>query len=410
MSSEPTKGTSSLAASTVNLTKSLVGIGLLTVPKVFADCSTLPAAITLLTFGALAALSFFMLGYCAHLTGASTLPQLWALTVGPGSAALVEIVILVDTSLACVAFVLLIGDYSTRSVSGLFPDLPEVLQSRNFYVGVITFGILLPLCMGRRLSLLRFSSIAGLLCTLYVFAYVVGDFTCNIFTVGLKTVSSRVSWLEARPTHLLTGTARFSVAFMSHFNAPSFYSDLCDRRPSRFALVCAVAFSAAILIYGVFGISGYGRFGETISSNALASYDLNTSVLLMWLGMGACVTASFPLVFAALRDALLALCSRGLGCNLNSGGRFAQVTTLTSVLVIARIGAGLEDLGIVISLLGSLSGAALSFIVPGAVMLNVKRRLTVKFTALGYFFVIVGIVLLISSFTAVVLVDILQWA
>eukprot|EP00930_Biecheleria_cincta_P050428 TRINITY_DN35598_c0_g1_i1.p1 TRINITY_DN35598_c0_g1~~TRINITY_DN35598_c0_g1_i1.p1 ORF type:complete len:169 (-),score=10.95 TRINITY_DN35598_c0_g1_i1:225-731(-) len=74
LGSEPIKGASSLAASTVNLTKSLVGIGLLTVPKVFADCSTLPAAITLFVFGALAALSFFMLGYCAHLTGASTLP------------------------------------------------------------------------------------------------------------------------------------------------------------------------------------------------------------------------------------------------------------------------------------------------------------------------------------------------
>jgi len=399
----PNDGTSSFSASVANLTKSMVGIGMLTLPRAFADCSVLLAVGALMFCGALSAVSFFLLGYCAHVTNTRTLPQLWEATVGPRSTPFVELIVLVDTSLSCVAFALLMADYATLSVGGLCPQLPELARSRRSLVALIVLSVLLPLCMAKRLSLLRLSSMVGLACTLYVFSHVVGD-----FAVGAAEEQVQLQWFRFRPAGLLSGTARFAVAFMAHFNAPAFYADLKGRRPSSFAAVAAIAYTIAFLVYVSFGFSGYAVFGESVPGNALASYELSRSVLLMWLGMGVCVVASFPLLFAALRDALLRLLSRAAGVYLDARGRSGQAITVVAVVLITFIGAESEDLSVVVSLTGALSGTTLAFIIPGAVTLSLKRRRTRVFSALGWVLLVVGSALAVASFVAVVCRDILE--
>ncbi|CAK0819385.1 unnamed protein product [Prorocentrum cordatum] len=137
---------------------------------------------------------------------------------------------------------------------------------------------------------------------------------------------------------------------MAHFNAPAFYADLKGRRPSSFAAVAPrrIAYTIAFLVYVSFGFSGYAVFGESVPGNALASYELSRSVLLMWLGMGVCVVASFPLLFAALRDALLRLLSRAAGVYLDARGRSGQAITVVAVVLITFIGAESEDLSVVV--------------------------------------------------------------
>ena len=136
----------------VGVLRSLVGIGMLTLPRAVAEAAS-PSLVTwpgpglyifpcflwckvtlseailgLFLCGLLSAISFFFLGYCAHVTGTETLPHLWEETVGPESAFFVEGVVpfgrvstfkslprLVDTGLSCVAFALLIGDYMAKS-------------------------------------------------------------------------------------------------------------------------------------------------------------------------------------------------------------------------------------------------------------------------------------------------------
>ena len=213
---------------------------MLTLPRAVAEAGSPAVAIFgLLLCGVLSAISFFFLGYCAHVTKTETLPQLWELTVGPGSVFFVEIVVLVDTGLSCVAFALLIGDYMAKSISGLCPCLPGVVKSRHTLVAAATVFALIPLCLKRRFSLLRISSIAGLVCTLYVFFYVTLDaltFSSFSFASGGKL---KLSTPEASSRADFFGFLRsfgiFSCAFMAHFNAPAFYADLEGRSPAKFA-------------------------------------------------------------------------------------------------------------------------------------------------------------------------------
>mmetsp|Transcript_32670 Transcript_32670/g.88502 ORF Transcript_32670/g.88502 Transcript_32670/m.88502 type:complete len:482 (-) Transcript_32670:134-1579(-) len=395
------EGTSSFAASVANVTKSLVGIGMLTLPRALADGTPALGVMVLFLSGSLSALSFFMLGYCAHLTGAESLPHLWDVTVGHRSAFVVELVIFTDTLLSCIAFALLIGDYTSKSVGGLFPSIPEQFRSHGTLVMAAGVVVLLPLCMVRRLSLLRFSSLGGLICTLYVFFYVVGDFSSSLLSDSGEFEQGQPVTCQLSIGGLLRSTAIFAVAFMAHCNAPAFYADLRDRSPSRFAAVSVCSFGAAFLIYMAFGISGLGRFGNSVPGNALAAYPLSKPVLLMWLGMGLCIIASFPLVFAALRTATLRLGGRLCGQTFEHGGPTCRAVTVVMVLAIASVGSVLEDLSAVVSLCGALSGLCLAMVFPGAIMLAMRRRKTPRFKAVARSLVCLGTILAVASSVAV---------
>jgi len=384
-----------------------VGIGMLTLPRAVAEAASPSVAMVgLLLCGALCAVSFFFLGYCAHLTNTETLPRLWEQTIGHSSTFFVEIIVLVDTGLSCVAFALLIGDYMAKSVAGLCPQLPAEVTSRRTLVAVVTLVALIPLCVKRRFSLLRVSSIAGLICTLYVFLYVTLDAIAFLLgdPINLENAGKMAGpcdWLGA-----LRSFGIYSCAFMAHFNAPAFYADLEGRSPMKFAKVCGAAYCLAFLIYAAFGLAGFARFGPDVPGNALTAYDLDTKVLLMWLGMALCMAASFPLVFFAHRDALRRLLGRSLGWPEDHRSvHHGTVTELTvvSVVVLAAAGALLEDVSFVVSLCGACSGACLAFILPGAIMLNMSLRkdATLRLPNLAKTFISLGIVLGFLSTVAV---------
>lgn len=397
---------SSFWVSVANVTKSLVGIGMLTLPRAVAEAASPSVAMVgLLLCGALCAVSFFFLGYCAHLTNTETLPRLWEQTIGHSSTFFVEIIVLVDTGLSCVAFALLIGDYMAKSVAGLCPQLPAEVTSRRTLVAVVTLVALIPLCVKRRFSLLRVSSIAGLVCTLYVFLYVTLDAIAFLLgdPIALENAGKMAGpcdWLGA-----LRSFGIYSCAFMAHFNAPAFYADLEGRSPMKFAKVCGAAYCLAFLIYAAFGLAGFARFGPDVPGNALTAYDLDTKVLLMWLGMALCMAASFPLVFFAHRDALRRLLGRSLGWpeDHRSVHHGTVTFTVVSVVVLAAAGALLEDVSFVVSLCGACSGACLAFILPGAIMLNMSLRkdATLRLPNLAKTFISLGIVLGFLSTVAV---------
>jgi len=81
---------------------------------------------------------------------------------------------------------------------------------------------------------------------------------------------------------------------------------------------------------------------------------------------------------------------------------------VVAVVLITFIGAESEDLSVVVSLTGALSGTTLAFIIPGAVTLSLKRRRTRVFSALGWVLLVVGSALAVASFVAVVCRDILE--
>lgn len=406
------EGSSSFFASATNLTKSLIGIGMLAVPRALADGTPAVSVGLLVLCGCTMAFTFFMLGYCAHLTGSTTLPQLWDATIGEDTAVLVELIIFTDTLLSCTAFALLIGDYASICIKGLLPWAPALLQDRSALILLVGLCLLLPLSLMRKLSLLSYSSLVGVSCTIGVFVYVVCDSSRLLFLSVAESSDDQelvagLSAFEFRPGGLLKGMAIFSCAFMAHFQAPAYYMDLERRSPSRFAALCATAFGAAIFIYALFGLSGLLRFGDAIPGNALAGYPLSKPVILMFLGMSLSVAASFPLIFRGLREASLRLIGRASGRYWSSDSTAGTVVTTSMVLTVCLMATQIQDLSAAVGLIGSISGACLTLIFPGIMMMHIKKRKTPGFSKLAKVLVAFGFVQGLSSAFVVISRDII---
>lgn len=239
---------------------------------------------------------------------------------------------------------------------------------------------------------------------MYVFAYVVGDFGHSLFLEDAAPVD--ITFFQFRPGGLLRCTSIFTLGLMAHTNAPVFYADL--KRLDHFAMVSAMSFILASMTYLIFGMACLGRFGNDVSGNALTAYGSSQLVLSMRLGMGISAVTAYPLVFSALRVAILRMLKRINGKRHDPNGPFWTALTVTMVLVISVAGVVLNDLTIVISLCGALGDFALTLIVPGLIILYLPRPTTQRIRVLAFVLIVGGVLLALCSTSVIVFQDVLN--
>jgi hypothetical protein len=148
---EVSGGQASLASSTFNLAKSIVGAGVLSLPAgvaFFSDSPSalLPASIICAVFGIVAAYSFSSIGRVCRDTKSHSFQEAWEKTVNPNSAWLISGSITAMCFLASLTYSIVIGD--------AFSALAKV---RNIFLLFSFLFLILPSSMS--LSFLSFSFI-----------------------------------------------------------------------------------------------------------------------------------------------------------------------------------------------------------------------------------------------------------
>jgi len=128
----------------------------------------------------------------------------------------------------------------------------------------------------------------------------------------------------------------------------------------------------------------------------------------MRLGMGISAMTAFPLVFTALRLAILRILRRINGKNIDPNGPSGTALTVTMVMAICAAGVVLKDLSIVISLCGALGDFALTLIVPGLIILYLPRPTTQRIRVLAFVLIVGGVLLALCSTSVIVFQDVLN--
>lgn len=141
-----------------NLVKGIVGVGVLSLPagiSAFADSKSaiLPAITMISIIGILSGYGFAIIGKVCAYTGSSSYREAWAKSVGPNTAWIPAWSATLKTSLACLAFSMVLGD-TFASLLGT-PRIPTLLG--------MTCLILLPLCLMKNLKSLAPFSLLGVL-------------------------------------------------------------------------------------------------------------------------------------------------------------------------------------------------------------------------------------------------------
>jgi len=351
-----------------NMVQNIVGEGMLSLPAGIAGGTGLFAGSLIAFFVcSLMGYTFSIMGRTCHATGEKTHKDCGQKVMGPKMAQTMAIILMLKTIFTCLTYAIVIGESFSRilaafGVQGLFSTSQAVL------IG-ISLCILLPLCLQRDLSILSYTSMIGICGQVWVVLFMQIRYMDKSYTPGgiyYEQIEARdrpsfgdggvLYWKTSAATFVLLGS--LSTAFIAHYNAPKFYSQLRDATPARFNRVVAGAFGFSMVIYFWIMSVGYLTFGKAAEGLILNNYSehdpLATSARI---AIGFAVTFGFPFGFTGLRDSTMSVFEMG-------SDKFVPVT-LTLLTFITTMGCFFHDLGLANSLGGAVFGALITLIFPG---------------------------------------------
>jgi hypothetical protein len=182
-------GEATIAASTFNLAKSIIGAGVLALPSgvaFFSDAkmALLPAIAICTVMGLTAAYTFSLIGKACEQHGATSFQEAWSKSVSPKTAWMISGGITAKCFFASLAYSIIIGD-SFAALAKTF-SLPAMLAQRTNIILLLTSTVLFPLCSLKSLNSLAPFSLLGLGGTLYTAIVMAIRFTDGSYRAGGK--------------------------------------------------------------------------------------------------------------------------------------------------------------------------------------------------------------------------------
>lgn len=398
-------GSASIHLCVATLLKNMIGAGVFSLPIGLVRATPIPGLAILALIGFMSAGAFWMIGYCCLTWGVGTFRELWVCVFGRGSAWVIDVTIFLNGWFTLVSYVVLIGDFTTKSLGGLLGEGHFLARQRMLDQWGIAILVLLPLSMQKDLSKLTFTSVLGLGVLLYVVFLIIGDACRNAppqWSDDMVFAERRLGAFEA--------IAIYSQAYSAHYNAPKLFSELRVPTLRRWLILVATAYLIGIVSYSAFALAGIRRWEDAVQGNILKNYDPTVQVLVAWLGMGFCIAFTYPLVFNSMREAAVNLAVgvssgiTGLPCyqsvldsprsqrlfqraqrfrrnaslvsilgpvpDRDNKRQFSGVkTTVILVLLTVLAGCRCDDVGLVNALAGSLMGVSVCLIFPALIFI-----------------------------------------
>ena len=160
-----------------------------------------------------------------------------------------------------------------------------------------------------------------------------------------------------------------SSAYVAHYNAPKFWTELKNPTRPRYNFVVASSFFFSLAVYVVVAMAGFLTFGGNSKGFILNNYASSDKLaLIARVAIGSGILFGYPLTFQALRDGAMELLNLKTP-DLKSKYQVPVTIGLLSVLTVAAL--ILKNVGFVVSFGGALIGAMLIFTIPA--IMNIKN-------------------------------------
>lgn len=385
-------GEATIATSTFNLAKSIIGAGVLSLPSgvaFFSDApmALVPAIAICTAMGLMAGYTFSLIGKACEQHNATSFQEAWAKSVSPKTAWMISGGITAKCFFASLAYSIIIGD-SFASLAKTF-GLPALLAQRTNIILLLTSLVLFPLCSLKSLNSLAPFSLLGLGGTLYTAVVMAIRYFDGSYAAGGKFFQAMAA--TARPSFSAGSGAlnlkafvllsMLSTSYISHYNAPKFFTELKNTSMPRFNKVIGLAFAASIGTFCFMMSTGFLTFGGSTLGFVLNNYASGDKLIsFARLAIGLALLTGYPFTFSALREGILDLANikeeekRSNAIRPLTVGLLAIVTSMAIVL---------RDVGFVVSISGAMFGAALMFVVPALMNIaNMKALAKQKAVAL----------------------------
>mmetsp|Transcript_70450 Transcript_70450/g.206096 ORF Transcript_70450/g.206096 Transcript_70450/m.206096 type:complete len:426 (-) Transcript_70450:130-1407(-) len=356
---------STVPATVINLLKNMVGAGLLNVCIAFQYASVAGGVMIMLFSSFVCTAGFLLIGFACAKTGSRSFRGLWHCSIGQSSEKVVDFVLFFHTLFSCVGYITMIGDFSVKSCSGLFPG-SVFAQRRELSIYVITILAIFPLSLYKNLDSLKHTSVIGLVITALSCMYVFYDVVANAEEYGAAENIRNNFWYVK--LDMFKTLALFNGSFSAHYNAPTYYAELRDRSFANFARVTLYSFAIATVLFTAFGIAGFARFGDAVLGNVLKSYSpADPMVQMSWFFMMVSTVFNFPHAFQRMRTSFNAL--RGQKANADF-----LFTTIFLLSVSLYMGVAFQDIAVIKMIKGATLGVSIMFIFPAIIYMSLSSK------------------------------------
>jgi len=363
----------SVAQSVFNLTKNILGIGVLSLPAaVAAGTGLAPAVLLTIALGMYSGYTFSLYGRVCESTGERNFNGLGLSTSGPRWANAMTWACTVRTVFSCLAFSIVVADSFSTILQGF--GAPAALCARNAVLGGITLFVLLPICLLPDLSALSRISFLGVSAMAYTMVFMIircldGSYAPggSFFEDALQAGAASGNWAVNISTLVLVSS--LGTACSAHYNAPRYYDQLRDRSVGRFNVMVGVAFSLVVGMCLAFMCAGYLTFGAACKGNILLNYSTRDPLATAArIAVSSSVVCTYPLAFTGLRDGVMSL------TGMRASARNFRLTSVGLLALVTGLALAIRNVAFVVNLGGAIFGALTVYIFPSVLYLLLPGR------------------------------------
>lgn len=365
--------TATVWGSMFTLTNTIMGSGTLAVPYAIASSGWLLGNVVMLSIALITRYSVYLLLSASDRAGvnsARTYESLGHYTMGAFGTRLAEFTFIFGGFGTLVSYFMFITD--------LFTIVLGVAATHKWIVTCCCMAfVILPLSLSRRLGKLRFSSVLAVLSITYVVAFVLVAFLIVVNNNVSAIDFSRVQAVRFEPGSVYTMTLLIA-AFACHNTALPVYDELRNRNIKRMDKAVIGAIGIAFVLYEIIGLLGYLQFGDATKDNILLNFSpeyvaqnsaIQYPLLVGRFCMGVALLLTTPIAMWPFRSCILSVVLRIKNNGKQTPSSAATWTeyaavTLVSQLLILLCSIFVPTVKIPLSIVGSVSGSLLIFIMP----------------------------------------------
>ncbi|RZC63182.1 hypothetical protein C5167_024934 [Papaver somniferum] len=387
----------SVTGAVFNVSTSIIGAGIMSIPATLKVLGVIPAILLILFIAVLSEVSVDFLLRFTSSGKSTTYAGLMGESFGRAGSVGLQICIMVTTLGTLIIYLIIIGDVlcgTANTVSkGVTVEHLGILQewfgthwwnSRTFALLFMVIFVIAPLVLLKRVESLRFSSAISILLAV-VFVAISTIMAISALWAGKTKTPKLVPDLVNSSSYfeLFTAVPVIVTAFTFHFNVHPIGNEL--NKSSDMVSAVRISLVLCATIYITVGFFGYLLFGDSVLPDILANFDQNFgskvgSVLndVVRLSYALHLVLVFPLLNFALRiniDGLIFPKSWPLLASHNI--RFLSLTFfLLAVIYLAAI--AIPNIWYFFQFMGSTTALCLAFIFPGAIVLRDAHEISTK--------------------------------
>lgn len=404
-------GTTSLGMSVFNLSNAIMGSGILGLAFALANTGILLFLILLTSVTLLSIYSINLLLICSKETGCMVYEKLGEQVFGTTG----KLVIFGATSLqntgAMLSYLFIVKNELPSAIKFLMGEEEEFSAwyvDGRVLVVMVTFGIILPLCLLKNLGYLGYTSGFSLSCMVFFLIVVI----YKKFQIPCMSIEQN-STISANVTDMCTpkyvtfnsktvyALPTIAFAFVCHPSVLPIYSELKDRSQKKMQMVSNISFFAMFVMYFLTAIFGYLTFYEKVQSDLLHKYQNRNDILILTVRLAVIVAVilTVPVLFFTVRSSLFELAKKT---------KFHLcrhvLVTIVLLVIINLLVIFIPSMKDIFGVVGVTSANMLIFILPSSLYLRItnqdgdkgtQRIWAALFLALGVLFSLISIPLVI---------------